>query len=376
MDKIWYFTTAQDAKNFEKELENFNIPPNLSNQNFHNKLIRCLSLSHTVEVISFRPINSDYKFSKINASEEKEKSINWHYAEVTKSKIVKFLSSQKQIRTMTKDMLSNDVIFVDALNLSLLKSAYQCAKRNRTKICAVCTDDPNNISFVNKQYVSQITKLINKADLYLCLTPQLNAKFNKLNKPSVVFEGLTEDFVSDIPIIKGDYIYFGGSLMKKYGVYELIEAFNQLKMKDLKLVLAGHHKESNLSALINNENILFLGSVSYAKNLNLEHYALCCINPRPLMPEIDELSFPSKVLEYLASGSITISTMNPLLEKYYSDSIVWAKSSNAEDLAAAIKKALSLSQLNRNSLSLKAKKDVLSRTSLQVINQKINSTLF
>ena len=63
-NKCIYFTTAMDNTSFKEYLSNWKVAPNLSNQNFHNKLIHSLALTHDVDVISVRSINKHYKEKK------------------------------------------------------------------------------------------------------------------------------------------------------------------------------------------------------------------------------------------------------------------------------------------------------------------------
>jgi len=378
MQKIIYFTSCQDSKSFKSNLKNYGITPNLSNQNFHNKLVRSFGLTHNVDVISIRPINKSYKFNSLEASEYQENNINWHYIKCVKSRVDKYVLLDTRISKIMKRIVSKDsVIVTDTMNLYILKEALKYSRKYNIKTIGVCTDNPYNISFVKENYKKSLIANTKRLSSYICLTNDINNLFN-IDKKYIVIDGVTEN-VTSLPasIIKDNYIYFGGSLMKEYGVNEVIEAFNTLKIKDLKLVLAGHHEPSNFKELVaKNTNIIYMGSVDYETNITLEHYALCCVNPRPINDSIDRFSFPSKVLEYLSSGSITVSTMNPILMKHYLDNIIWSKSEKANDLSDAIKKALSFRHEDKVSFIEKAKREVLSRTSLSNVNILIDNNLF
>lgn len=376
MNKIIYFTTAQETTDFANQLKNFTVAPNLSNQNFHNKMIRCLSLSHDIDVISVRPINKFYKYDLLDASIKKTNNINWHYIKVTKSRLDRLFNLSKRINSESLQA-DNATVFVDVLNFSLLKAAIKFAKSKKIKIIGVCTDNPSNISNVPKTYKIKILNTAKKLDGYVCLTDSLNELFNINKKPSCVFEGLSENISYCSPLFGDNYIYFGGSLMKEYGVYSLVDAFISLKLSNVKLVISGHHEQQDFIEYIKNyPEINYVKFTDYISNATLQHYALCCINPRPANEAIDNFSFPSKVLEYMSNGSITISTPNPLLFKYYADNIIWSKSSKSEDLANAIKKALTLSDVQRNNFISNSKNEVFKRTSLEHINLLLNKSLF
>ena len=377
MSKIIYFTNALDQNSFKEYLKNWSVSPNLSNQNFHNKLIKALSLSFDVEVISIRAINSNYKESKLPKQTFAELNVTWKYPKVTTSKVGKVLFLSKRI----KEVLSFDkesIIFVDALNYSLLKEAYKIGKKRHCKVIGVCTDNPNNISFTSSFYKKSLLKYAYKLDGYIVLTEGINKVYNKGNKPYLQIDGVSDDLlVKSKSLIDGPYIYFGGSLMEEYGVYSLIEAFKELDLKNTRLVICGHHlqKEKLDKAIENCPSILYLGPVNYEDNLSLERNAVLSVNPRPINPIIDDYSIPSKTLESLAMKCLNVTVNNKLLMQHYNDVIVWAKSSDKEDLKDAISKALSLSKEKRTEIIESGYKKVMLRTSQSNISKNIKDFL-
>lgn len=374
MNKILYFTNAVNPDIFSDYLKKWKVSPNLSNQNFHSKMVKAISLFNPVEVISVRPINKNFADSKLPQLETREVNITWKYPKVSINKIAKYLLLNHRINRVLSNDKDDRVVLVDALNLSLLKSAKKLATKHHYKIFGVCTDNPFNISFVNKNYTAKLMKLGQSLDGYIVLTEAINKLYNIYNKPYILIDGVNEikDDVKSSSI-KGDYIYFGGSLMREYGLYDLIDAFKSLDLTDIKLVICGHHLRPDLFDKINNdERIIYLGPVSYEENLSLEKGAVLSINPRPINPKIDQYSIPSKTLECLAIGTLNITVDNNLLKENYGDCIIWSKSSDSKDLAIAIKEALSLSNDKKASLIKLGKEKVMERTSFEVIGKAIH----
>lgn len=62
--RIIYFTTALSKNEYNEYTKLWKISPNPSNQNFHNKLIRSLSINNKVDVISIRPFSKKLVSSK------------------------------------------------------------------------------------------------------------------------------------------------------------------------------------------------------------------------------------------------------------------------------------------------------------------------
>ena len=375
MAKVIYFTSAMNNEDYKDYLSLWNVPPNLSNQNFHNKFIRSLALSHPVEVISIRPINANFKQKTLHSASRLENSITWNYVKVSSSRIDKLLCLSSRIAKAVEDKIEgSSVVFVDVLNRTLLKAAIKTASKYGCKAIGICTDNPHNISFVDNSYASDILNLCNKLDGYVVLTNKLAELFNPNGKPCLVIDGLTESVDSQSNIrISGDYLFFGGSLMKKYGVYNLIDAFRKLDNPDLKLVLCGHHEEEGFVSYIKpSPNILYLGALSYQDVNYVQKHALVAINPRPIDPQIDEYSIPSKTLEYLSNGVLTICVNNLLLKEKYESAIIWAKSGDVEDLYDALKEALSLNSKEKEKFINNGIKLTEQHTSLKVINEQVS----
>ena len=375
-NKYIYFTSAMDNKSFKEYLEGWSVSPNLSNQNFHNKLIRSLSIKHDIDVISVRAINRHYKKKQLEAKIVREGNIYWKYPLVKRSRIDKRFNMFKRIKAIS--MQDSKYIFVDTLNMSLLRNAIKYRKKFGMKIIGVVTDNPYNISFVREGYAKKLLQMGQELDAYIALTPKLRDLYNINHKPSITIDGVSELHDKYTPRqIEGNYIYFGGSLMKKYGVLDLIEAFKRLERSDLKLVICGHHleKDNLYSAIDGREDIVYLGTVSYEENISLEKYSLCAVNPRPKNPKIDLYSIPSKTLEYLSNGCVTITVDNDLLKEHYEKCIIWAKSNDPEDLLDALKKALELNRTEREMISILSKNKVMQYTSLENVSNQIDELL-
>ena len=375
MAKVLYLTSAMSNEDYKEYLSFWSVSPNLSNQNFHNKFVRSLAVSGPVEVISVRPINKNYQLKSLCGATREEGNITWNYIKVTSCKIDKYLNNEHRILNAVVNIVNNDsILFVDVLNQTLLKAAVKIAKKYGCKAIGVCTDNPFNISYVNSKYAPNIMSLSNRLDGYVVLTEKLAKLFNTSNKPCLVIDGLTEnvDFSSDIKI-EGDYLFFGGSLMRKYGVYNLIDTYQKLDNKDIKLVICGHHEEPEFKQYIKDmPGVIYLGALSYQDINYVEKHSLCAINPRPIDPQIDDYSMPSKTLEYLSNGVLTICVNNILLKKRYESAIIWAESGDTGDLLTALNKALSLTNKEKEKLISDGIRLTNQYTSLININKQIN----
>ena len=372
--KIIYLTTAQSNDDFKNALPKWKKAPNTSNQNFHNKLIRALSTRHQVFVISIRSINGNFAEQEMKKERKEEGNVIWNYIKVKNSKADKLLFIHSRVNDFLKGNVDkSDVILVDTLSRLVLLEALRIKRKYKIRAFGICTDNPYNISYTSKSSNDYQLNMARKLDGYIALTNKIEQLFNQKNKPSVIIDGINEE-ESNVGErkLKDNYIFFGGSLMRKYGVYSLIDAFNSLNRKDLKLVLCGHHEENGFKEYIkDNPKILYLGVLDYDDVRNYASNALVCVNPRPIDEEIDLYSIPSKTLEYLACGSLTITTKNIILQSKYNDAIIWAKSGEVNDIKDALEISLSMKPSERKEKINLGKRLINKYTSFEFVASEI-----
>ena len=138
------------------------------------------------------------------------------------------------------------------------------------------------------------------------------------DKPRVVIEGIYQpkDIEKVEKSIKTSILYTG-QLQKRYGIYDLVEAFMLIPNRDYELWLCGKgsHEESlwlEMQAK-KDSRIKLLGMLKPEDVLILQKKAHLLVNPRHSNEEFTKYSFPSKTMEYLASGTPTLMCRLPFL---------------------------------------------------------------
>ena len=378
--KIIYFTTAQEEKDYRTFMTYWKIPLNSSNQNFHNKLIRALAIKNKVEVISIRPFSiSKTRVTKLPRETKEDGNITWHYIKREGGKIMRTLIIAPQVKNILKNMDLSDAIFMtDTINTWVAKTVNKVNEKYHRPVIGICTDSPSNISGTKRSYTLNLLQQAEKYNGFVALTEGLNDLFNPTSKPSYIFEGLVEE--REFPKAqdaKVPYFFFGGALMERYGVYQLIEAFNILHPKDMDLYICGHHvdKEMLKTAAKGNTHIKYLGLLPMNKVMEYESKAVACINPRPFTEDLDRFSIPSKTLEYMTSGRPVISVKNTILMKQFPDEIIWLETANVNDIVHGMKQVLKMSEFEIEDLGEKAKNRVLKLYSLESVSDNIQPFL-
>lgn len=381
MKRIIYFTSALSEDSAIEFAKYWKKPLNSSNQNFHNNLIHALATKYVVDVFSIRPINKNCTLNKLEEKHEEEENIRWHYIARSNHKSVNYFNDLKNIEAVEVSPAQSGQIrfvIVDTTSSRLMKLAREYALNHLYDLAGLCTDNPYNISSIDKKDADSIIKKANY-DAYLVLTEDLNKLYNKREKEYIQFDGVISSNSTSIAPIKNKldkpYIFFGGALMEKYGVYKLIKAFEALDRDDIYLVLCGHHLEENLETAVKyTKNVKYLGTLNSKEIRTYISGALCAVNPRPTNPQLDNYSVPSKVIEYLSCGTVTVSTENTQLYKY-KDGIIWAGEGSVEDLTKALNKAINLSDKERQNIIKAGLKIVKDNCSPEIIGARIEDFL-
>ena len=375
--KIIYFTTACEKEDYISFSKNWNTSLNTSIQNLHNRLIRSLALTHEVEVMSIRPFSKKYcKLRGLPSALTNEGKITWHYLEIKRHKVARFLSAKRQAKKLLSKMnLKDCIILTDTLNPYILNSSTSLAKKYNLPIIGICNNTPSGIHNTGKSYTTFLLSMADDLSGYIAMTSGLNDLYNERSRASLILEGVNESKYKEFDTKEyGKYIFYNGSLEEKYGVYDLIKAFNELNREDLKLVITGYHnfEESKFSsAIMGNPNIIHLGMLDADKILSLENGALMNVNPCPYTEDFDRYLIPVNMLDYLASNTITVSVKNNRLQKYFDEDCIWVNSSDEEDLVNGMKKALDMKKDEKNKIVKKATMDMNKNYSMAIVNKKI-----
>ena len=363
MKKILYLTTALEEKDYDYYLEHCYPISNPSNQNFHSNAINALKKEYEVlaltlvpfETKSIRPIDNPTHI----------------YIEHPRNIIQKILALQElkeEIKALPKDF---SAIIYDPLNEALSRMSSYAKKILEVPRFAFLTDNPFNITSMSAHKARTLISLVRSSEGAISLTSKLLEIYGLKEKPHEIIEGLAIPSKSKPYQSERPYFYFGGTLLEKYGVKLLIEAFQKANLENLDLYIAGHRKEK----LPISKNVHFLGQVTKEENAAYQKGAYAVINPRPFSKKLDAESIPSKMFEYIANANRVISTKNTFFEKNFPNDIMWIGEGNADDFS------IFFENLKRNGLSSIPlldpfqKQKFLSLYGESSFNQKITSLL-
>ena len=172
-------------------------------------------------------------------------------------------------------------------------------------------------SFLNKQYVGLFSH-------YVLLTEEMNELVNQKKRPYIVMEALCDLYqmsVRDFPHKKTypRVIIYAGGLEERYGLKMLVDAFKELNNSDLQLHIygSGSYVDQLIDETKLNSSIVYKGVRPNEEILEAEKSATLLVNPRFSNEEFTKYSFPSKNMEYMASGTPLLTTKLPGMPEEY-----------------------------------------------------------
>lgn len=144
------------------------------------------------------------------------------------------------------------------------------------------------------------------ADKFILLTDAMNGKIQARADDYVVMEGISpKPFAGKTKKFTNKTMLYTGGLAETYGVLELCEAFHRTSDPEYRLILcgSGQAEEKVRGYAERDPRIAYLGLLEREKARRLQCQASVLVNPRREEGEFTAYSFPSKVLEYMSSGT-------------------------------------------------------------------------
>ena len=238
----------------------------------------------------------------------------------------------------------------------IAKSIVSLCKKYNTKCYAIIPDLPRDMFSVSK--VGKLKKLLSRIyvraaeqvqggfDGYIYLTEAMKDVINP-EVPYTVVEGIANTAecrpLTLADKAQGKVIMYAGALSEKYGLDNLIQGFQKADIPDSQLWMfgSGDFQEKIKEYATLDDRIKFFGRVNRDEILQYEKQATLLINVRDDQDEFTKYSFPSKVIEYMLSGTPLFMTRLSGIPKEYYDYTFSVKSNDPHTLCDAFKQILS-----------------------------------
>ncbi len=314
--------------------------------------------------------------------------INVGFCNLTGIKGVSRYSSIKKVIKKWAKTEGEKSLLIYALTTPFCNIAqYVKNKFPNIKVCIVVPDLPeymnpyameNNCVYriLKKMQIKSIKKCIKKVDAYVLLTDAMKEWFDNKITYTVV-EGIASGANScKYEVVqKEKNILYAGGIKREYGIIDLANAFAMINNPDWKLVVFGTGDAINelKTIALKCPNIIIRGVVPNQVVIEEQRKATVLVNPRKNQI-FTKYSFPSKILEYMSSGTPMLAYKLDGIPSEY-DEYFFHIRDEEDGMKNALETVMNLSDEERNAMGYKAKEFVIEHKNAKKQCEKIVNLL-
>ena len=382
--EIYYISSLMSNAKINFIFDNSTSKPLQSIQKFHRLLCEGLVKNDTtVKTISCIPMSRKIMKKVVWFDKnEVEDNIVYKYIPFINLKIIRqlcvFIFGLWKLFVNLLGNRRKKIVICDVLNTTLLCITVPFCKFFKIKCIAVVTDLPIDIN------VGSISSKINqffqsKFDGYIFITEHMNGIVNEKNKPYIVIEGFSDiKNVDDSSIQKKNICMYAGGLYEKYGIKLLIDAFNKIQNDNIELHLYGHGDMIRYITDNKFKNVKYMGILKNDEVVEKEKESILLINPRFSNFDYTKYSFPSKIVEYMSTGTPVLTTKLPgIPDEYYKflyvfdDETLEGFIKTIDDILNKKKSELTLKGFDAKKFVIEFKNNIVQTKKLKIFLEKI-----
>ncbi|MBE5851366.1 MAG: glycosyltransferase family 4 protein [Lachnospiraceae bacterium] len=305
---------------------------------FINNFLNYFERKNETEILSYIGVNVTQKVR----TELQELSPNYYFK--TKLKIGGVL---RYWGAIIRKIQTVDCVITYNVEYTWLIAPFVARLFKKKSLLILADYSPSNsFNEISRKILARIQKLCLRRYDYVIGLSEKTRKYTVHKQKFLCIEGgITADFYNyynnykKLDMNRLCFMY-AGILESVTGVDRLLEAFSNVNHPNIRLFISGKGSLESLveQATDGDERIVYLGCPSYEEYMaNLER-ADVLVNPRNMELAENANNFPSKIMEYLATGKRIVSTKFPGWEKF-SPCITFC-GSDAKDIETAIRQMI------------------------------------
>lgn len=379
--KILYFGTVCNLDGYQQFLSNCAEKPSVASIVFETALLQGFFQNDTqIEIHSFPMIPTFPRFRRLFFGGKREQlscGYSCRWLQTINIPVLKQLSRRLDARRIMKRWIKENaedgVVITYSIPPFLVADILKYSKKFGVKAIAIVPDllrdmyinEKNSfITSLKKYYAARAQRLQSHYDGYVYLTNEMH-QIVAPRKPYIVMEAIADiSYVNPPkPEEKASVpaIMYAGMLHEKYGIINLLDAFEMLKCQNVELWLFGQGTavEEIQRRTKKDSRIKYFGSLSREQILQYERQATLLVNPRNVNEEFTEYSFPSKIIEYLLSGTPVLTTALKGIPSEYFDNVFYVSNNSPIDLKLAMENILKIPSEELISFGKKAQNFVI-----------------
>lgn len=329
----------------ERKINNMSV----ARQKFEFNLIRGLyeKMGDNIHFVSYVPTDASLKIPESSLVA----GARVHHIALQKGNVQSMLAARKSFEVYLKNLgeerLHGLRVIMYAVNPIFESVLLKYRKKYNFKIITICSEVPtlrrygNSIPAKVKKHI--LTYYNEQFDGYIFFSEEMRNVVNYKGKSNIVLEGIAPDNFQKPVAGKKNVLMYAGGLAADNNVAFLLECCLDIPSVDEVWVCGdGPEREKILALAENDPRIKYFGRMENAEVLKLESQAKILVNFRSPDAELTKYSFPSKILEYIASGSLVLSTPLIGIPQEYFNYIEKADISDKNAAIATVERLLAM----------------------------------
>lgn len=193
---------------------------------------------------------------------------------------------------------------------------------------------------IRKAYNRRCIRSINEYDQLVAVNKHTITLYAP-DKPFIVVDGALTLNEPQMPCVSKPEVknmIYSGALTEYSGITPMISAMEYLKDDDIELHIygSGYLQGAVETAALQNPKIKYFGQIPNAVMKAKQSEAWLLVSPRPINHPVIMVTFPSKIFEYLSSGTPVLSTRLNGFTAEYEGKLFFTDGDTPEDLANKI----------------------------------------
>ena len=257
-------------------------------------------------------------------------------------RIFLFIDKRREIKKMLREGEKNVIIMYSLPSSQLL--AVASLRKQLYKSCLVIPDLPEFMSskrdLIRRMAKSIDRKLIEwsirRMDTFVLLSSHMAERLPLEGKKWKQMEGIYQPSAISINFKKTPTktILYTGTLGERYGIGDLLKAFRLIDSPDYRLLIrgGGEMKDEVIRLSKVDSRIQYVEPLSKEDLLRLQMSSTVLVNPVRRSQDFTRYFFPSKTMEYLASGTPVVMYHLDCIPKDYDEYINYIAEETIESL--------------------------------------------
>lgn len=321
--KILYLGLMFDPDGIMQAEKNAKSRIQMATHRFQEMLVRGLTNQEglNLSILNVFPVGSypiNYKKAYINSSQWGETNMRIGYVNLP---VIKQYVQRIMLRKEIKKRLSaedDNVIILYSLYRPFIDAAFDVKDKNgKVRVYIIQTDavagrcGDGKGKYDSKHKTKEADLMLRRcknADGFILLSKHLTKPMEVGCRPFIIMEGLCDTNQKEcLQKYESDNIFlYTGTVNDEYSICEMVDAFCQIPDAELWICGRGDAEEYVIEKAKEYSNIKFWGFKSGDELDKIRDSCDFFINPRKPTGTYTMYSFPSKTMEYLASGKPSV----------------------------------------------------------------------